>query len=50
VKQTEHILNEAQKKRYREILASRLDRKPLDAMDWLPKPAATSTQSRGEEN
>ena len=48
VKQTEQILNEAQKKRYREILASRLDRKPVDAMDWLPKPAATSTQSTGQ--
>lgn len=48
VKQTEQILSDAQKKRYREILASRLDRKPADAMDWLPKPLVTSTQAVGE--
>ncbi len=50
VKQTEQILTESQKKRYREILASRLDRKPVDAMDWIPKPSVTSTQSTDQPN
>jgi hypothetical protein len=45
VKQTEQILTDSQKKRYREILESRLDRKPADAMDWLPKPSVISTQA-----
>lgn len=45
VKQTEQILTDAQKTRYREILESRLDRKPVDAMDWLPSPSLISTQS-----
>ncbi|GEM_PF-4534801 len=50
VKQTERILSDAQKQRYREILASRLDRKPADAMDWLPKSSVISTQSVSQPN
>lgn len=50
VKKTEQILTDTQKKRYREILESRLDRRPVDAMDWLPKPSVISTQSMDESN